>query len=442
MRLIALLLAASLAFSQNAIFVKRGRTDGGSGIVDFVRGPHYRIDAFTANGTWTAPAGVTSAVVEAWAGGGGANQNVGAGGGGEYCRSTVAVTPSTGYAVVRGAGGTATNAGAASTFNSTTVVANGGAAGATSAGGTGGTGDTCFAGGNGSNGTGNRRGGGGAGTTEAGTAAVDDTGGEGGDYFGGNGNGVGVLGTQYSGGGRSTSGTQTSGHPGLVRVSYETDPGSAFPVIPPTGRAYTRSGSDVTSHVINLPACASGDLLVTLFAMDGSSTLDAVTSGWTILAQDVNGTSVRGAVIYRTSTGSDTLTITSSAAQESTAITICARRPSGVTAAPTATITNGNGANADPPEHTHSGGAGSHMWITMMAMDDTHLSAGGSGYVVSAPPSTHNGFLFLSPTTRFGAGIGMSVLHVAGSAVQNPGTYNSLSQEWVAATIAIPGVLD
>jgi hypothetical protein len=435
-RLFTLLLIACLALGQNAIFVKRGRTDGGSGI--FPRGDHQRIDSFTANGTWTAPAGVTSAVVEAWAGGGGANQNVGAGGGGEYCRATVAVTPSTGYAVVRGAGGTATNAGGNSTFDATVVVAVGGAAGATGTGGTGGTGDACFDGGAGSNGTGNRRGGGGAGSTEAGDASSGDNDGLGGDFFGGRGQGVGVLGTIYSGGGRSSATTQTSGAPGLVRVSYEIDPGDGYPVIPATGRAYGRGG-DVTSHVITLPACSAGQLLLVLFAMDGSSTLDAVTDGWTILAQDVNGTAVRGAVLYRTAAGSDALTITSSAAQESSHIALCIE---GATAAPTATVANGSSGDSDPPSNTHAGGAGSHLWIVMRAGDDANMGGGGTQYVVLSGPSGYSDFLYLSPVTRLGADIAMATRHLGAADTEDPGTFTSISEQWVTATITVPGELD
>src|ERR1041385_8259475 len=69
---------------------------------------------YTANGTWTCPAGVTKAFVEIWGAGGGGYQGGavernGGGGGGSYAAGYVTVVPATGYAVVVGTGG-ATNA--------------------------------------------------------------------------------------------------------------------------------------------------------------------------------------------------------------------------------------------------------------------------------------------------------------------------------------------
>ena len=73
---------------------------------------------FTTPGTtsWTAPAGVTSATVQAWGGGGaggGATGNPaegGGGAGGQYAIKVIAVTPGNSYTVVVGAGGTAQRA--------------------------------------------------------------------------------------------------------------------------------------------------------------------------------------------------------------------------------------------------------------------------------------------------------------------------------------------
>lgn len=66
--------------------------------------------AFTASGTWTAPAGVTSAqaiLVGGGGGGGGGSQNVagGGGGGGQVVVRNIDVTPGTTYQVTVGAGG-------------------------------------------------------------------------------------------------------------------------------------------------------------------------------------------------------------------------------------------------------------------------------------------------------------------------------------------------
>ena len=71
---------------------------------------YVKEQAFTASGTWTAPAGVTSAqviLVGGGGGGGGGSQNVagGGGGGGSVVVRNIDVSPLTTYAVSIGAGG-------------------------------------------------------------------------------------------------------------------------------------------------------------------------------------------------------------------------------------------------------------------------------------------------------------------------------------------------
>ena len=187
---------------------------------------------FTANGNWTAPVGVTSVTVEAWGSGGGGgsaitanNTKGGGGGGGGYSKKiNIPVTPGNVYAYTvgpAGAGGTtggvAATAGGNTTFNATTVVANGGSpggnstgpglGGAAGAGGAVGTGDvgSIFRGGNASagGGTPGGAGGGGAGTGGAGGDASGNTAGTGTATGGGNG-GAGLA-------------AQAAGNPGSVR---------------------------------------------------------------------------------------------------------------------------------------------------------------------------------------------------------------------------------
>ncbi|MFH1172930.1 MAG: hypothetical protein V1692_00180, partial [bacterium] len=231
-------------------------------------------EVFASDGTFIPDNGIYAVTVECWGGGGGGgvinNQGGGGGGGGAYAKSTnVAVVPLTGYAVDVGTGGTAEVAGADSTFNSTTVVADGGGAAANADYGTGGTTDNSTgnaiesAGGNGgageSTGT-NDTGGGGGGAGGPNGAGLDGqiyqsgVGGAGGDSnqgtgvgdggaaqsgnvglpggddltYGGGGGGGGD--DQYNGGTGGTPGgggggagddaTQASGAPGRCIVSY------------------------------------------------------------------------------------------------------------------------------------------------------------------------------------------------------------------------------
>jgi hypothetical protein len=196
---------------------------------------------FTSSGTWTCPAGVTSATIECWgAGGAGGSRTTigraGGGGGGAYASSTVTVVPSTVYNIVVGTGGSAGGNGGNSSFNGTSVVAAGGSGvpNNTNAGATGGTvaastGTTRYAGGNGgTSGASGGGGGGGAGSTGVGGNGGVGTGGTGTANNGGNGGagapnvGNGSPGNNYGGGGGGCRGKRTggSGANGYVTITY------------------------------------------------------------------------------------------------------------------------------------------------------------------------------------------------------------------------------
>lgn len=209
----------------------------------------------TATGTtnWTCPIGVTSVQVELWGAGGsggpatGTASGAGGGAGGQYAIKNVAVTPGTVYAVVVPAATTAntTNVvnGADATFNSTTVVAKGGAGGAKATGTTGsggagstagGVGDTVYAGGSGGNGvssTSSGGGGSGAGSTGSGNSGSGATAGTAKLNNGGAG-GAGVTtantrnnGSNYGGGGSgglSSSSTDRAGGNGAQGLAVLT----------------------------------------------------------------------------------------------------------------------------------------------------------------------------------------------------------------------------
>jgi hypothetical protein len=127
-------------------------------------GGFHGVVEFTRSGTWTAPAGVTSILVEMWGGGGGgggicltAPLTGGGGGGGAYLRSAINVTSSSNYNIVLGNGGLAgvsgtsctdgANGGASQITDSTSrVLASTGGGGGGSASGSGGSGSTSGAG--------------------------------------------------------------------------------------------------------------------------------------------------------------------------------------------------------------------------------------------------------------------------------------------------------
>lgn len=107
--------------------------------------------AYTANNTWTCPAGVTRIFVEVWGGGGGGFQGGaidrnGGGGGGAYAAAYVTVVPTTNYAVVVGGGGATNAAGGTSRFDTPLLVAGGGFAGTAGSPGAGGIASSTIAG--------------------------------------------------------------------------------------------------------------------------------------------------------------------------------------------------------------------------------------------------------------------------------------------------------
>ncbi|HNW44637.1 MAG TPA: right-handed parallel beta-helix repeat-containing protein, partial [Elusimicrobiales bacterium] len=189
---------------------------------------------YTANGSWTAPAGITSVTAEVWGGGGAggsvpsgiASDGSPGGGGGAYSRKTdIPVTPLTGYTVTVGAGGayqagTGGAAGGNSWFiMASTVLASGGeGGGAVIDGGNGG------AGGAAGNGIGDVK------------------------YSGGTG---GIGGSSYGGPGASSAGRAAAG-------TNEPDPWtSPLPTAPPYGGGIGGIGGTASSNG-SAPASGSG----------------------------------------------------------------------------------------------------------------------------------------------------------------------------------------
>lgn len=203
---------------------------------------------FTASGSWTAPADVTSVIVEVWGGGGagGGRGNTtgtsGGGGGGAFASATIQVTPGNNYAytvgaAVAGGAGNGSDGNLSQWATGTEVRAASGKGGlGTTTGGLGGLvadsiGTVRFKGGDGANGgTTSGGGGGGAGTTGAGGNATAGTAGTGTTVGGGTG-GTGVTnangnpGVAAGGGGsgaRRTSGNRSGGGgaAGQIRITY------------------------------------------------------------------------------------------------------------------------------------------------------------------------------------------------------------------------------
>jgi hypothetical protein len=280
---------------------------------------------FTSTGTWTCPAGVTSATIQCWGAGGGgvttpntASYGGGGGGGGAYASSVITVVPGTNYSVSVGTGSAATNGGNSS-FNSTTVVAVGGTAGANLTGGLGGasascTGTTKNSGGNGGNGvtgTNSGGGGGGAGSTGNGGNATAATAGTGTTLNGGNGGAGGTVapgnpGLNYGGGGAGAYGkskTGGSGADGYVTITY-TCP--TYTLSTTSGATPISSGSSTTVTLTSSAAGLPVGTYTVTYNLTGSNTGTGLTATMTVSAAG-SGTFTTGTL---STSGTTTVTIT------------------------------------------------------------------------------------------------------------------------------------
>lgn len=386
---------------------------------------HEVVDTFTADGTWTCPAGVLEAIVECWGAGAGGTTNVGAGGGGAFARKTVAVTPSTGYAVVVGTSAANTN-GEDSTFDSTTVVAKGGLSGTN--GGTAGqasasTGDIKFNGGNGGVGTGTRSGGAGAGARSAGstiTAGLDQ-----------GGQGRTSAGKLIAAGGGSATASQQTGARGEVRVRYKVARTAGYPYI--VARAYGRTSTAATKRDINMPTgIKSGDLIVAIIGCDGTDAGggDHVLTGFTRLDLDTNGSAVVGSVHYKVSSGDEPQLLksyTTTASEQIGSIVLVIR---GYTGTPSCTSANGSSTDADPPSHD-AGASHKHLWIAAAVWDEGDFAS-------LEKPSGYGDFVYTVNGFAGGAGVALAT-KFATSQTEDPAVFTSPTEQWAAFTIAVQG---
>lgn len=383
------------------------------------------VDTFFANGTWTSPAHAGNAVVRGWGGGAGNVIDTSSGGGGAYAQLDAwAFAPSTGYTVTVGAGGTGN--GGDTTLNGTDLVAEGGYANGTAGAAANSTGDVRYDGGAGVVGAGSQVGGGGAGSQGAASGITP------GEPDGGRGGTAAVAGQAGFGGGAGSHVTaQRWGHRGELRVEYDTPATAGFPRL----RSYNvgRSTTTNTSHTIDMPAgIEAGDLLVCVFACDATSG-GASMSGWTELFErnESSANQVTAAVYYKTATGGDTGTVTTASARWSAHVTL---RVAGA-GTPTATATDAQTADADPPSHD-AGSLQKHLWLALVAWDSSAAQADSSGSFIGGIPSGFGGAITVG--SNGGSPPLCVCMRLEEVQTKDPAAFTSGAEQYVAATIAIP----
>jgi len=191
-----------------------------------------------------------------------------------------------------------------------------------------------------------------------------------------------------------------------------------------------QSGADVSSHNINLPDGAVGDLLVAIFSVDQDPTVSTSSSGWTKLGQASNGSTVTGAIFWKTASGAssvdDALILTTSSNQRSSHVTYRIRGATGISGA----AANGSSTNSNPPSHTAS--EASFLWIA--------TRAGDAQVVASSAPSNYSDLFSVDGGNTNGASTNSAIRTLgSASATQDPGSFTSGNEQWVSYTLAIQG---
>ena len=186
------------------------------------------------------------------------------------------------------------------------------------------------------------------------------------------------------------------------------------------------SAVDTTSHSITLPSdIQAGELLLVVFSVDSDPTCTDSSGLWTKLGQTTSFTAITGAVLYKVATGGDSLTITTSVAQQSSHIAFRVSNFSGI---PTATGFGGSGINFDPPLH-NPGVSKPYLWIAAGSADTT--------VVASVAPASYSDLQTQAAAGASGASTSTAE-RVLFASSEDPGVFTSSTCSWVSYTISVP----
>jgi hypothetical protein len=194
------------------------------------------------------------------------------------------------------------------------------------------------------------------------------------------------------------------------------------------------SGVNKTAHVITMPSgIQPGEFLLCAFTADTNPTVSTTSTGWTVLAQALNGTIVRGAILYKqqaAGTSADDLTVDISISERATAITLRISAV-GSSLAPVQANANGSSTNSNPP-NLDTGTSRDYLWIVTRHGDST--------VVATAAPTNFTNLLTQAGNGTSSASTNTAERQFAAQAL-DPGTFTSGNEQWVSFTVAIPPAL-
>jgi len=207
----------------------------------------------------------------------------------------------------------------------------------------------------------------------------------------------------------------------------------AFPVI--ASVTATSFGTDATAHLVAMPATVdANDLLIALFANDGSATV-TTPANWNLIDSTANGADARFSSYYKIAVGNEdgtTVDFVTSATEKAAAqvYRITAATWHGTTPPETAAAATGANAGPDPPSTTPSWGTEDTMWIAAYGADDDDDA---SAY----PTNYTNGTYTQSDNSTSSASMGSARREFA-NASDNPGIFTiAAGEQWITITLAI-----
>lgn len=208
-----------------------------------------------------------------------------------------------------------------------------------------------------------------------------------------------------------------------------------------TPTTVTSLGSGSSPYTINVPAVASGDLLVIVLSTDGSAAVagNLTTFATSIYNVVVNAT-LRQTAWYRICDGSEASTVTYTQAAGEDYTCRIFRYPSGSwhgTTPPEGTTASGASTTPNPPSLSPSWGAEDTQWIAT-AFPNSTQNASPDAFPTNCPDNN------LGARSRGAAG--QATLYVAtadaNTATFDPDTFTAAfsgAVDWMAGTIAVRG---
>lgn len=204
------------------------------------------------------------------------------------------------------------------------------------------------------------------------------------------------------------------------------------------GSALSGDSTNVTAHVVDLPASiAAGDLVIVYVALDSGALSATIPSPW-VEIKDEAGTGFVAYVAYLIASGGETsVTVTSAAAEHGNHIALRITGWHGTTPPEITTAVTGSSTTPDPPSITASWGSADNLFIAVLFSDQ---GTGSAPFPVTAWPTNYGNDHIENAVDTSAAVVAVATRALTG-ATDDPGTFTMTSTEtWSAYSMVVrPG---